>query len=386
MAREYRLISGDSHLELCPDRWTPRVPAPYRERAPRRIRLPNGGDGVVLENRPLHRIQASRLGGVLSHDPSPTYDGNPGYGGPEQRVREQDEDGLDAEVLFTHSNYLSFWRGIRDDEAYAAVIHGYNEYLAEEYCPYAPDRLVAMGVIPPTNLNDAVAELEYCARAGLKGVALYRFPGGKGYPTPEDDRFWAASLDLQMPITAHTNSGSTRFTREGPYFPYPRRLTGSRGEREPLTTELFRFCGDSAFAPVQLAFAGVFDRFSDLQIYWAETQAGWLPFALWQLDDQYEQFGAMFNEEWGLPFPERRLSEYLRSQNLWGFLVDPIGVSQRDVVGVDKLLWGSDFPHSATHWPNTRATLEQTFPGVPEDERRMMVAGNAVRFFHLDEG
>src|SRR4051794_34891252 len=127
MARDYQLISGDSHLELNPDRWTPHVDAAYRDRAPKRITLPNGGDGVLVENRVLHRIQASRVGGVLSHDPTPTYEGNPGYGSPEQRVEEQDIDGLDAEVLFTHSNYLGFWRGIRDDEAYRAVIHGYNE-------------------------------------------------------------------------------------------------------------------------------------------------------------------------------------------------------------------------------------------------------------------
>jgi predicted TIM-barrel fold metal-dependent hydrolase len=357
-----------------------------RERAPRRITLTNGGDAVVLENRAVHRIQPSRVGGVLSHDAAPTYDSNPGYGGPEQRVREQDMDGLDAEILFTHSNYLGFWRGIRDDDVYRTVIHAYNEYLAEDYCSVAPDRLIAIGVIPPTGVDDAVAELEYCARAGFKGVALYRFPNGKGLPLPEDDRFWAAALDLQMPITAHTNAGGTRFTPDGPVFPYPRQLQGSRGARDPLNTELFRFCGDAAFAPVQLAFAGVFDRFPELQFYWAETQIGWLPFALWQLDDQEEQFGQMFYEEWGLEVPERRLSEYLRSQNHWGFLLDPVGVSQRDVVGVDKVMWGSDFPHSATRWPHTRDTLDQNFAGVPEDERHLMLAGNAVKFFHLDEG
>jgi predicted TIM-barrel fold metal-dependent hydrolase len=357
-----------------------------RDRAPRRITLTNGGDAVLVENRSVHRVQASRVGGVLSHNATPTYDNNPGYGGPEQRVREQDIDGLDAEILFTHSNYLGFWRGIRDDDVYRTVIHAYNEYLADEYCAYAPDRLIAMGVIPPTGVDDAVAELEYCARNGFKGVTLYRFPNGKGLPLPEDDRFWAAALDLRMPVTSHTNAGGTRYTPDGPVFPYPRALEGSRGARDPLNTEMFRFCGDTAFAPVQLAFAGVFDRFPELQLYWAETQIGWLPFAMWQIDDQYEQFGQMFLEEWGLEVPERRLSEYLCSQNHWGFLVDPVGVSQRDVVGVDKVMWGSDFPHSATHWPHTRDTLEQNFAGVPEDERHMMLAGNAVRFFHLGEG
>ena len=68
-----------------------------------------------------------------------------------------------------------------------------------------------MGIIPPTNLNDALAELEYCARAGFKGVSIYRFPSGKGYPTPEDDRFWSAAIEIGMPITSHSTTGTTRF-------------------------------------------------------------------------------------------------------------------------------------------------------------------------------
>lgn len=238
MAQEYRVISSDSHLELPPDSWSPRVPAKWRDRAPRRIQLPDGADAVLIENRPLHRVQATRFAGMLADDQAPTYVGNPGWGGPDQRVREQDRDGIDAEILFTHPQYPDFWRAIPDDDVYLALIHAYNEYLAEDYFACAPDRLVAMGVIA-------------------------------------------------------------------------------------------------------------------------------------------------FNEQWGLPLLERRPSEYLRTQNSWGFLVDVVGVQQRDVVGVDKLMWGSDFPHSATDWPNSRRAIEQNFAGVPEAERHLMLSGNAARFFHM---
>src|SRR5439155_18576299 len=197
MAREYRVISADSHLDLAPDRWTPRVPAPWRERAPRVVKLPNGADGVAYENRPLHRLQYARMGGTPTsekHKLAPTYEEHAGSGSPEQRLREQDEDGVDAEILFTHSTYLTAWRGIREDDGLRAVIHAYNQFLVEDYCAHAPDRLIGMGIIPPTNLEDALAELEYCAQAGFKGVSIYRFPNGKGYPTPADDRFWSAAI------------------------------------------------------------------------------------------------------------------------------------------------------------------------------------------------
>jgi predicted TIM-barrel fold metal-dependent hydrolase len=149
--------------------------------------------------------------------------------------------------------------------------------------------------------------------------------------------------------------------------------------------EFFRFCGDAAFAPIQLAFAGVFDRFPDLQIYWAETQVGWLPFALWQIDDHCERYLPGVQERWGLSSLERRPSEYLRTQNLWGFLYDAVGVRLRHDTGVEALLWGSDFAHVASNWPHSREVIDEMFDGVPADERHLMLAGNAIRFFHLDE-
>ncbi len=381
MANRYKLISSDSHLDLSPNRWTQRVPTKWRDRAPRCVRLDSGEDAVIMENRPLARIGLTRsVGGSHEelHLQVPTFDNSAGTRNAEHRIHEQDQDGVEAEVMFSRIGII---RGIREDAGYLAMNHAYNEFLAEEYCATAPDRLMAMGVIPTTNIEDAVAELEYCARAGLKGVQLEMFPNGKGHPTPEDDRFWSAALDLRMPVTSHSNGGSTRFSRQGPVFQYPKRA----GARDPLTEQLFRFCGDAAFAPVQMAFAGVFDRFPDLRIYWAETQIGWLPFALWQIDDHHERYGYMMKALWGLEFPKHPLSYYLSENSLWGFLYDPVGVSTRQAVGGHNVMWGSDFAHAASEWPHSLEGIEKCFAGVAPEDRKLMLAGNAVKFFHLDE-
>src|SRR6185369_271370 len=184
MAKEYRLISSDGHLEVLPERWTPRVPKQYQDRVPRTVRLPDGGDGLLIEGLPVEDAA--------------------GTGSPEQRVKEQDMDGLDAEVLFPAMLAGPVvWRNISHDEVYKAVIRAYNDWLAEEYCAVAPERLLGMGVIPQSNITDAVAELEHCAKLGLKGVLLGNLPSGKDYPTPEDDKFWAAALDTGMAVTVH---------------------------------------------------------------------------------------------------------------------------------------------------------------------------------------
>src|SRR5687768_2298372 len=205
MARQYRLISADSHLEISPDRWTNRVPIAHRDRAPRLVKLASGGDGVLSENTPMYVVglgvaarpyEDHRINGV-------TYEGNAGCGTPEQRLAEQDQDGVDAEVMFTSTRNAVAWRAITDNAAYKAVVRAWNEFLAEEYCVVDRDRLLAMGMIPMTGVDDAIAELEYCAWAGLRGICLSQFPSGKGFPTPEDDRFYAAVLDLNMPLTVH---------------------------------------------------------------------------------------------------------------------------------------------------------------------------------------
>jgi predicted TIM-barrel fold metal-dependent hydrolase len=76
--------------------------------------------------------------------------------------------------------------------------------------------LVALGAIPTHSVDAAVKEMEYCAKAGLKGMMLNTFPSGKSFPTAEDDRFYAAALDLKMPLSVHVSMQLP----DGPLFKY----------------------------------------------------------------------------------------------------------------------------------------------------------------------
>jgi predicted TIM-barrel fold metal-dependent hydrolase len=393
MARKYEIISADSHLDLSPERWKHHVPARWRDEAPRQVRLDDGTDAIVVGDSAPLRIGFTRSVGLPRselHLQVPTFETAGGTGGPERRLSEQDQDGIDAEVMF--SRVRGFIRRVKDDAGYLALNRAYNEYLAEEYAAAAPDRLIPMGVIPTTGVDDAVSEMEYCKKVGFKGVLLDKFPSGKGYPTPEDDRFWAASIDLQMPLTHHTGGGTSRMTaRDEPTFNYAKGVGGDEDEGEgglfrgdPMRHWLFRFCGDAACAPIQMAFEGVWDRFPTLRVYWAETMIGWLKYALWQMDDHYERYKYLANGLYGLDWLERLPSDYIKAHCVWGFLSDPVGVQDRAAAGTQNVMWGSDFAHAASDWPNSKRVIENNFAGVPEDEKRMMVAGNAIRYFHLD--
>jgi len=380
MGTKYRLLSADSHLEISPQRWTERVPTKYRDRAPRLVKLSNGGDGIIVEGRPLYVVGLAIAGKPYERHQltGVTYSGSEGAGTPEQRIGEQQHDGIDGEILYTSASNLTFWRGIRNDEAYLAVVRAYNSFLAEEYCAVNRDRLVAMGAIPTQSVEAAVAELEYCANAGLKGVMLNAFPSGKSFPSPEDDRFYAAALDLNMPLTVHVGMQLP----DGPLFRYDRDPGEVAFGGDPIRV-LTRFAGTSGLNAVQLLLSGVFDRYPKLRIYWAETQMGWIPYFYEQLDDVYKRSKHWMDRYFGFKPLKCQPSEYIREHCYWGFIYDRIGLRLRYDIGVDRIMWGNDFPHSAGDWPNSKRVIEDIFAGVPDEEKQKILVDNAVNYFHL---
>ena len=232
MARTYRLMSSDGHLEVPPERWVHRVPQQYRDRAPHTIHLPDGGDALMIEGQPLLEanfldLRAGRPAGHWQPFGIKVADAA-GTGSAEQRVREQDLDGMDAEVLFAAMVAgPAFWRNIAMTRSTGQSSAPTTIGSARNIVRWRPDRLIGMGVMPITNVDDAVAEMKHCAKMGLKGILLGALPNGKGYPTPEDDKFWAAAVDMDMPVTVHVAFNRTGARASQPTLKYPRRIRKS---------------------------------------------------------------------------------------------------------------------------------------------------------------
>ncbi|MEK7215813.1 MAG: hypothetical protein AAB289_09500 [Chloroflexota bacterium] len=163
MARAMRCISGDSHVEIDSKFWLPRVPAKFRERAPRTVRTATGGDAWIIEGSPAREVPSDLYGGKGRDHWQPfgqRYEDTPGTGGPEQRLKEQDMEGVDAEVLYPPQvGGPALWRNIRDDEPYKAIVRAYNDWLALDYCAAGPERLIGLGIMPMSGIDDALAEL-----------------------------------------------------------------------------------------------------------------------------------------------------------------------------------------------------------------------------------
>jgi len=224
--------------------------------------------------------------------------------------------------------------------------------------------------------------MEHCKAVGLRAVGLPDFPAGEPFPVAADDRFWSAAVELGMPVTIHTTI-SRRGGRQ--LLQYPREPSFDRPP-DDFIERLYRHANPSrcgGLTVCQLIFAGVFDRFPSLRIYWAENNVGWLPFYLEQLDAEYEKNRFWAERHFGIPRLDGRPSEYVKERGYWGFYDDPIGIKLRHEIGVDHIIWGSDFPHVVTAWPHSRELLDRQMAGVSADERQQMQSANILRFLGI---
>jgi predicted TIM-barrel fold metal-dependent hydrolase len=375
--RRYTVISADGHIETPPSAWVKYVPAKWRDRAPRLIPLPEGGEGWVIEGQPLMHNGPNITGrGPIRfrHASYWTPDGSPaeGAGDATQRLQEQDADGIDAEVLFPPVFASRFLEGISDRQVYTSMISAYNTFLGLDYCSVAPDRLIGNAVIPVCGLDFALDELRRIAELGLRSVSFYQFPNSTGFWQREDDEFWSLAGELGVALSPHFGFGSVAAPPAG---------SGRGVGHLDVATTLSLRAGTHApvYCLVQLIASGVFDRLPDIRFYFAETNASWLPFSLYFLDDNY----ALYKDVFGFDL-QMKPSEYILRHCYFGIVRDPTAFRMRDVMPFDNLMWGSDFPHSVGSFPQSAACIDAMFAPVGDDIRRKVLVETPARFYHLD--
>ncbi len=377
MGRKYQIISGDGHVETPPESWVKYMPEIHQDRAPRLVKLATGGEAWLIEGQPLipNGQNITGRGPVVTEGGSYfNEDGSAaeGAGDAAQRLREQDIDGIDAEVLFPPIFASRAIENIQDKDVYRALIRAYNTFLAKDYCAVAPDRLIGNGVVPTTGVDDAIAEIEFLKDNGISSVSLHMFPNGSGFAKPEDDAFWKRSLEIGMKLSPHFGFGQMS--------PDMSSVGVGVGPDPFAGTIVQRVSGQPPMYNMsQLICSGALDRFPDLQFYFAEVNASWLPWGLFVIDDNYEIFKGTFNRT--LP---RKPSEYILDHFWFGIIRDPKCVEMRDHLPFDRLMFGSDFPHSVGSYPNSRKFLDDAFDGVDESYRNLMLLENPAKYFDLD--
>jgi predicted TIM-barrel fold metal-dependent hydrolase len=290
-----------------------------------------------------------------------------------RRLAELEADGVVAEVIYpggggqTISPFdagLMTYQYEQDVAIWSAGCRAYNRWLGD-FCNEARGRRAGVALITLDDLDATVREVEGLRDRGVFGGVL--LPSGAGtnplYNHPRYEPLWAACAANDLPI--HTHSGWTPN-----YGDFP----GSLGI---FITEITWFAHRAFWL---LAWSGVLERHESLRLVMTEQGATWIPDTLAQMDHAYNM--PMFQHL------RRQLrlspSQYFARQCSVSSFVGPEEAAARYDIGVDNLMWGSDYPHIEGSWPHTEAKLKEGFAEVPRDEVERMVGANAIATFGFD--
>jgi predicted TIM-barrel fold metal-dependent hydrolase len=367
------ILSSDSHVFEPPDLWAKRIDAAFRHRAPRIVRIDDADEIVIEADQLLSGIGLISNAGARFDAPE-TISGRGRFedvprGGydPEQHLADMRLDGVAGEVLYP-SQGLFYFR-VADPALMSAIFRAYNDWLAE-FCRTDPARLKGIAMINVDDVHDAIAELERAARLGLAGAMISEYPlEHRRYDQPDYEPFWAAAESLGMPLSLHT---ATR--RQGKI-----RGAGDKTLRDATSRATKAFL--PALSMCDMIFSGVFERHPRLTLAIVEFELAWAPHVLAAMDYTYRER----HEEAIYRFKgDTRPSDFFRENVVLSFQEDAIGIRLRDVIGVDNMMWGSDYPHSESTFPQSRKILAEILSGVPEPEQAKIVGGNAARVYGFD--
>lgn len=363
---DHKLISADSHINEPPDLWRDRVPEKYRTRAPQMVSLEQGDAWIMETSLDPINFGGNCSAGLPVEQRSAWIrweEVRPGGYLPGPRIEEQDQDGVDAEVLYpTPRIGNSLFYNNADPDFHVACIRAYNDWLSE-FCAHDPTRLVGVAMLPNCGVEATLAELERIkGLPGMRGALIGQYPHGGEVIDEQDDRVWAAAAEAGIPISIHVAFA-----------------TQPQGDKKRMkVTGAMRFF-DAPVRLTQFVESGVFDRVPDLQLLLVEVDCSWVPYLTEQMDDRFGKANPATR-----PALKRMPSEYFQTNIGFTFITDKYGIDNRDRIGVERMMWSSDHPHGGSDWPESWKTIDDHFDGVPEDEKQLILAGNAKRFYGLD--
>jgi len=365
----FRLVSADSHIVEPPDLWTTRLPAKFRDRAPTIAPTPHGDrifsggkerGGIGLMATAKKYTDPGDLlftmDGWWKDVPTGSYD-------PDARIKELDEEGIEAELIYTTLG-LSMY-AMRYVEFRNACFIAFNDWLAE-FCAAVPGRLFGIAMIPPGDPELATSELERCARMGMRG-AMVSIDGEeeRSYAHPDYDRLWRAAEKHNVPISLHVAASTHSYQRCGNAF-----ADFSLGFTPTM------------YAVAEMIFEGLFDRHPGLKVISVENGAAWPLAMLERMDDRFLRDQGWAGRSDGLA-PDRVPSEVFREHVACSFMRDRTAILAREIIGRDNIMWGSDYPHFDGCWPNCGELLAEQLEGVPIEDQLRIGRDNAIDFYGL---
>jgi len=388
---DQKLISVDDHIIEHSRLWLDRMPAKYAATAPRVVELPSGHplregaegpmqqwrfEGVIDGNTALSASAGTEFQ-ERGMEPQHFDDIRPGAIDPRARLSDMDEDGVWAEINFP--NYPGFagrrFQKTEDPELGIACVKAWNDFAIDEWAAAAPDRYIPLVIVPFWDVREAVVELERCASKGARTFSFPDNPANIGLPSFQTDHWeplWSTAEDTEMPVCMHFGSGG---------------IKDGLSEDAPMAAHTSVMGSTLSHSMVELCFSPVFHRHPRLKVVYSEGQIGWMPFFVQRMDQVWDRYRfyrptGKLKRKFNADVPP---SELFR-RHIWGcFIDDPVGLSLRHEIGIEKIMFEADFPHDDSHYPRTRVDAARMLAQIPDVEVALIVEGNARRLFRFTD-
>lgn len=367
-----RVISSDDHVDLSHDRVKSFLASHLHDDYDSAVDRCRVVSGITAEANARWREQQGLEADTgkfdLSDLSSRRYPsaGRAGYTDPHERLRDMDTDGVDASSTYCEVSAFRYLylleRGSKE------ATRAFNTALGE-FASVDPHRLIVSYQIPIHDIAAAVDEVHWVASQGGKSLQLPVFPPELGLPDYWDVRYdplWSAITETQLPICSHIGL-NTQLEQLGQRDPTPQ-----KGILCPPV------CLSTSEALGMWIMGGVFERFPELKVVFVEPGVGWVAWWLYLVDDFVLRQGYDFPAITELP------SHYFRKNVHLTFIDEPTVLRDaRERLGIENIMWSSDYPHPVSSWPKSQATIDAMFSDATAEERYLITCGNAERVWKL---
>lgn len=365
------IISADSHVMEPPGTYIDRIDHKYRDRAPRVVFTPDRGDTYVIDGMtdtiPMGLVAAAgktaeELGQAAVS--ARFEDLHRGGWDPVARIADQDRDGVYAEIIYPSVGMVLC--NHPDADYKKACFDAYNLWIAE-YCDSNRERLLGCGQTAMRSPKEGIEDLRRIKQQGLRGVMMPGFPEMEDYDSPIYDEFWAAAVELGLPLSFHILTSRDGVSGKGAFG-------HTRGPKLNGFMTIIRGCQDVMGT---LIFGGVFERHPKLKIVCVEADAGWVPHYMYRLDHAFKRHRYWLTAGKLSKMP----SEYFRENIYVTFQDDWVAFKVMDLCNPRRLMWANDFPHSDSTWPHSQSLLQEHAAGLDAEHKNWLLHDNVAELY-----
>jgi predicted TIM-barrel fold metal-dependent hydrolase len=376
MKLKYGFISTDDHVQEHPEVWTKRMSkAKWGDRIPHLQRGNDGKEQWLVDGQPIGLNGVALAGAAMAdraYEPQRWEDVPAIVSKPADRLTAMDVDGVDYSVLYPAVAGVAgetFGR-LQDAELELACVQAYNDWLIDEWVGASP-RFIPQCIVPLAPIEAMANEIKRAVGKGHRGVVMPSVPMMlREVPhinEPAYDPLWATCQDLEVPVCFH--AGASRGIQ---FPPYPGFSPEIASAMEAITRPV-----SSVLVMANFLFSRILTRFPRLKVVFAETSLAWAAYELELADHQFER-QRLHTEGY-----ELTPSQLFKRQCYMVGWFDATGLRTRHHIGLNNILWSTNFPQSTSTWPETRQAIARCFGDVPENERKQILVDNAAKLYKI---